>query len=131
MISDRDPRYVSGFTRELNRLLSTAFHPITDGQTEQMNQEMEKYLHIYVNYRQSDWAEWLALAEFAHNGKTSSSTSMSPFFVNTGYHPWKGIENQVVSRNEATNDFAEKMKKIRDEVAAALEKTQKNNEKIL
>jgi hypothetical protein len=40
MISDWDPRYVSGFMRELSQLLSTemnpstAFHPITDGQTE-------------------------------------------------------------------------------------------------
>jgi uncharacterized protein YukE len=109
--------------------LSTAFHPITDDQTEQMNQEIEKYLRIYVNYRQSDWAEWLALAEFTHNDKASSLTSMSPFFVNTGYHPWKGIENEVASHNEAANDFAEKMKKIHDEAAAALEKTQKTMKK--
>jgi hypothetical protein len=54
---------------------------------------------------------------------------MSPFYVNTGYHPWKGIENAVESRNEAANDFAEKMKKIRDEAAAALEKTQKTMKK--
>jgi hypothetical protein len=94
-----------------------------------MNQEIEKYLRIYVNYRQSDWAEWLALAEFTHNNKASLSTSMSPFYVNTGYHPWKGIENAVESHNEATNDFAEKMKKIRDKAAAALEKTQKTMKK--
>jgi len=49
--------------------------------------------------------------------------------VNTGYHPWKGIENAVESRNPAANDFAEKMKKIRDEAAAALEKTQKRMKK--
>jgi hypothetical protein len=103
--------------RELNRLLgtemnpSTAFHPITDSQTERMKQEIEKYLRIYVNYRQPDWAEWLALAEFAHNDKASSSTSMSPFYVSTGYHPWKGIENEVASCNEAANDFAEKNEK--------------------
>jgi hypothetical protein len=121
--------------RELNRLLgvemnpSTAFHPITDGQTKRMNQEIENFLRIYVNYRQSDWAEWLALAEFAHNDNVSSSTSMSPFFLNTGYHPWKGIENAVESRNEAANNFFEKMKKVRDEATAALEKTQKTMKK--
>jgi Chromo (CHRromatin Organisation MOdifier) domain len=71
----------------------------------------------------------LALAEFTHNDKTSSSTSMSPFYVNTGMHPWKGIENAVESRNESADDFAKKMKKIRDEAAAALEKTQKNMKK--
>jgi hypothetical protein len=36
---------------------------------------------------------------------------MLPFYVNTGYHPWKGIENEVASRNEAVNDFAEKNEK--------------------
>jgi hypothetical protein len=34
--------------------------------------------------------------------------------MNTGYHPWKGIETTVESCNEATKDFAEKMKKIHD-----------------
>jgi hypothetical protein len=81
---------------------STAFHPNTDGQTERMNQEIEKFLHIYVNYQQSDWADWLALADFTHNNKVSLSASMSPFYSNTGYHPWKGIENAVESCNKAS-----------------------------
>jgi hypothetical protein len=121
--------------RELNRLLgiemnlTTAFRPSSDGQTERMNQEIEKYLRVYVNYRQSDWAEWLALAEFTHNDKISSATSMSPFFANTGCHPWKGIENAVESRNEAADDFVTKMKKIRDEATAALEKAPKRMKK--
>jgi hypothetical protein len=54
---------------------------------------------------------------------------MSPFYMNMGYHPWKGIENAVESRNEAANNFAEKMKKICDEAAAALDKTQKTMKK--
>jgi hypothetical protein len=101
IISDRDQRYISGFMKELNRILgiemnpSTSHHLITDGQTEQMNQEIEKYLRIFVNYRQSDWAEWLSLAEFCHNDKTSASMKTLPFYLNTGYHPWKGIENLV------------------------------------
>jgi len=43
IISDRDPRFTSAFTRELCKALgvqqnlSTAFHPWTDGQTECMN----------------------------------------------------------------------------------------------
>jgi DNA topoisomerase IB len=54
---------------------------------------------------------------------------MLPFYVNTGYHPWKGIENAVESHNEAANDFAKKMKKICNKAAAALEKTQKTMKK--
>ena len=46
LISDRGPQFASEFARELARLLrydvhlSTAYHPQTDGQTEQTNQEI-------------------------------------------------------------------------------------------
>ena len=42
IVSDRGPQFVAEFTKELNKILgietrlSTAFHPQTDGQTEQM-----------------------------------------------------------------------------------------------
>ncbi len=73
IISDRGPQFVSQFMKELYRMLdimpnaSTAFHLQTDGQTKRVNQEIEKYLQIFVNYRQMDWSDWLPLAEFAHN----------------------------------------------------------------
>ena len=43
VVSDRGPQFAAELTKELNRMLeiemrlSTAFHPQTDGQTEQMN----------------------------------------------------------------------------------------------
>src|ERR1700761_9447966 len=50
IISDRDPRFASKFTRELCKILgieqniSTAYHPRTDGQSECTNQWLEQYL---------------------------------------------------------------------------------------
>ena len=37
--------------------LSIVFHPQTDGQMEQMNQELEQYLRLFVEHRQKDWPE--------------------------------------------------------------------------
>ena len=58
---------------ELNKLLgikiaaSTTYHPQTDGQTEWVNQEIEQYLHLFINQHQDDCFEWVSLAEFAYN----------------------------------------------------------------
>ena len=37
----------------------TAYHPQTNGRMERMNQEIEHYLQLYINYKQNDWHEWL------------------------------------------------------------------------
>ena len=55
IVSDRGPQFVAEFMQELYRLLditialSTAYHPQTDGQMEQVNQELEQYLRLFVN----------------------------------------------------------------------------------
>jgi len=63
VMSDRRPQFVAELTKELNQMLgiktklSTAFHPQTDAQTEQMNQELEQYLRLFMEHRQRDWPE--------------------------------------------------------------------------
>ena len=49
--------------------LFTAYHPQTDGQTECINQEIEQYLRVYINFRQNNWLEWLSTVEFSYNDK--------------------------------------------------------------
>ena len=49
----------------INHMLSTTFHPQTDGQREQQNQTMELYLWPFSNYEQDNLVELLPLAEFA------------------------------------------------------------------
>jgi hypothetical protein len=90
---DRGPIFNSQWWRAFTNGLgikmnfSTAFHPQTDGQTERVNQVLEQYLRMYVDYNQSNWAGMLDLAEFTYNNSQHSSTGHSPFFANYGYHP--------------------------------------------
>ncbi|THH07829.1 hypothetical protein EW145_g3112 [Phellinidium pouzarii] len=93
IIHDRGTQFDAKMMKELYKLLhiegnpSMAYHPQTDGQTECVNQELEQYLRLYVNHRQTDWADWLSLAEFAYNNHEHSATKMSLFYANTGVHP--------------------------------------------
>ena len=98
IVSDQGPQFISEFTKELWKLLgicglpSTAYHPQTDGQTEQVNQELEIYLHFYINYQQDDWVKWLDQAEFVQNAQYHEAIQNTPFFLMHGFHPWTGLE---------------------------------------
>ena len=93
VISDRDPRFVSRFMKEICRLLgitqniSTAYHPRTDGQSEWTNQWVEQYLQFWVNHQQDNWNHYLPLAKFAHNSWPNETTKQTPFEALMGYTP--------------------------------------------
>src|SRR5882724_3905320 len=73
VISDQGTQFVSSFTCNLSQLLwikvatLTAYHPQTDSQTKQVNQEVKQFLQLFVNQCQDDWYKWLSIAEFAYN----------------------------------------------------------------
>ncbi len=130
VISDRGTVFVSKFMKDLYDLLqikanvSTAYHPQTDGQTERVNQEVEKYLRIFIKHLQNDWAEWLSLAAFAHNNHTHSATGKSPFEINYGYNAeiLPGAKPRAPFRTPASTTFVSQMQKIHAEAKQALEK---------
>jgi hypothetical protein len=128
IISDRGPQFASTFTKELNRLLgiqtslSTAYHPQTDGQTERVNQEIEQYLRLFVNERQDDWYEWIALAEFTYNNRIHSATQHTPFELDSGQHPRIGTEPRRTTRLEAVDEYIQRMKAATEEAKSALRK---------
>ena len=118
------------FTQELYRLLevklatTTAYHPQGDGQTEQVNQELEQYLQLFINQRQDDWTDLLPLAEFQYNNHIHSSTQHQPFLLETGQLLQMGFEpDQPRSRLESVNEFTNQMKSTLEEAKAALAKS--------
>ena len=84
IVLDKGPQFAAELTKELNRMLEietrllTAFHLQMDRQTEWMNQELEQYLWFFVDYRQKDWPEWLASAEFVVNNKVHIAMKVLP-----------------------------------------------------
>jgi len=58
IISDQRPQFMAGIMQELNKMLgiesklSTVFYPQIDRQTKRVNQELEQYLRMFINYRQ-------------------------------------------------------------------------------
>ena len=119
IVSDRGAQFVSVFWRHLTRrlgiqaLLSTAYHPETDGQTEIANAFLEQYLRGQVSYLQDDWSKWLPLAEFALNNAINESTGTTPFFANYGFHPRLGFEPVEPGPRRAARDSEELALKIK------------------
>jgi len=117
-VPDRGPQYTAELTKELNKMLeigtklSTSFYLQTDRQTEQMNQELDQYLWFFVDHRQKDWPEWLALAEFVVNNKVHSAIKVSLFIANYGRELRMGVDIRKKGKVEKAMEFAERMKKV-------------------
>ncbi|KAF8828383.1 hypothetical protein HHX47_DHR4000730 [Lentinula edodes] len=115
--SDRGSLSMSQFWRELCRALgiksrlSTAYHPQTNGQMEQVNQSVEAYIRIYCSYDQDGWDLLLPMAEFVYNNTPNTTTGVSPFFANKGYHLKLSITLEQVQGAEV-NEYASNLKKL-------------------
>jgi hypothetical protein len=110
---------MSKYMKELFAILSTkqnlsiTYHPQTDGQTQQMNQNIEQYLCGFINYHQDDWKEWLFTAEFSYINSVHAAMQQTPFFLKYGQYPWTGENTRREVRNESAAEFADHMKKAR------------------
>ena len=93
IVSDRDSKFTSRWWREVHRLLgakllmSTLFHPETDGTTEQVNHSIGQILRSTVNADQRNWVEKCPMLEFAINSSINESTGFAPFELDGGYMP--------------------------------------------
>ncbi|KAD7479605.1 hypothetical protein E3N88_02741 [Mikania micrantha] len=85
IISDRDTRFTSRFWKNFQEelgtklLLSTAYHPQTDGQSERTIQTLEDMLRACIIDFGGSWDDYLPLAEFSYNNSYHSSIGMPPY----------------------------------------------------
>lgn len=73
MMSNGGSQFVAKFWKEVldligvEQVLSSAYHPQTDGQTESKNAILEQFLCTCVDYQQAHWVSLLPFAEYSYN----------------------------------------------------------------
>jgi hypothetical protein len=93
IVSDRDRKFVSKFWKETHRmmgvklLMSTAFHPQTDGASERAVRNVSQVLRTAVADNQKDWTRACPMTEFAINSSVSATTQFALFELNYGWMP--------------------------------------------
>jgi transposase InsO family protein len=130
IVSDRDAKFVSKFWESLqdalgtNVILSTAFHPQTDGQSERTIQTLEDMLRSCVLSWKGSWEEHLPLVEFAYNNSYHASIRCAPFEVLYGRKCrsplcWEAVGEKVVLGPDWVLKTTERIAEIRQQMLAA------------
>jgi transposase InsO family protein len=133
IITDRDTKINSKFWLTICRRLgirrnmSTAFHPQSDGQTERMNQELERYLRCYVSYHMDDWHLYLKFFAAAHNALENSTTGATPHELLDGTLPNWHIQEDAAFEGEAPT-ATERIELLNARREEALQRLQKMRE---
>ena len=130
IVSDRDPRFVSGFWKSLHGALgtklhfSTAFHPQTDGQSERTIQTLEDMLRACTLDFGGRWDTHLPLVEFAYNNSYQATIGMPPYEALYGRKcrsplHWDEVGEKAVVGPELVLQSVEGVQKIRQRMKAA------------
>ena len=131
----RDSEFVSNFFWSLGTAFdmwlhfTSGYHSEGDGQTECTNQTLKQYLHVYCNYQQDNWSKLLFLMEFAYNNAPSTTTSVSSFFANKGYHSNIIIHPKCEIASSQARNFAINLNKLQSTLKAEISTAQQRYQK--
>ena len=91
--SDQGREFVNSLTNHLFKLtgvhhiISTAYHPQTNGLDERFNQTLQRTLLKMIDDNQNEWDKFLDSVLFAYRTSKQASTKFSPFFLLYGREP--------------------------------------------
>ncbi|KAK1435339.1 hypothetical protein QVD17_01100 [Tagetes erecta] len=130
IVSDRDTRFTSRFWRKFQDelgtrlLISTAYHPQTDGQSERTIQTLEDMLRACIIDFGGSWEKYLPLTKFSYNNSYHSSIKMSPYEMLYGRKCrtpicWGEVGQRELGNNEVVKATVEKIDIIRTHLKAA------------
>jgi hypothetical protein len=93
IVGDRDTRLTAGEMRALCRglclklKLSVAYHPQTDGQTEQFNSTLLQMLRCFVGKYHTDWPQHIPALLYAYHNTVHTATGYTPHKLLFGWSP--------------------------------------------
>ncbi|XP_073119740.1 uncharacterized protein [Henckelia pumila] len=136
IVSDRDPRFTSHFWNSIQEALGTrlhlsiAYHPQSDGQSEQIIQILEDMLRAVVLDFGASWQESLPLVEFSYNNSYRSSIGMDPFEALYGRKCrsplfWDDLSEAPFTGPYMIRDMSDKVKLIQTRMRTAQDRQEK------
>ena len=69
-------------------------------------------MRFFIEYRQSDWPEWLVIVKFVVNNKIYSATNILSFITNYGRELIIGVVIRRKEKVKKATKFIERMKKV-------------------
>ena len=102
--SDQGREFVNSLNQHMfhltgvQHIISTAYHPQTNGLDERFNQTLQRSLLKMIDENQNEWNKYLDSVLFAYRTSKQASTRFSPFFLLYGREPRLPIELVVSSK---------------------------------
>ena len=125
-----DPKFTAHFWKSFQKtmgtqlMMSTAFHPQTDGQLERTIQILEDMLRACVLDFKGSWEDHLPLVEFAYNKSYQASIQMVPYEALYGrpcrsLNCWTKVGESSTMGSDLVRDTTEKVGLIRRRLLTA------------
>ena len=139
LLSDRGTNFVSELVAEtcklfqVKRLITTAYHPQTDGLVERFNRTLIDMLAAYTSEKISVWDEYLPLVTLAYNTSKHTSLRHSPFYLLFGRDAVLPIETlpdiriRLINEEQEIGDEWQKAKELALRYLEANQVKQKNH----
>lgn len=108
-LSDQGTDFTSQLIKDLTKLfktkhlLSSPYHPQTNGALERSHLTLKDYLKHYLNDKQSNWDELISFAMFAYNTHVHRSTGHTPYETLFGHKPY--LPNTITEEPSITYSY--------------------------
>ncbi len=102
IVFDRDSQFIFILWKFLCKQLSISlrlfivYHSQIDDQSEQVNQNVKRYLRFFCLYMQNDWFKWLFMIKFINNNILSSIIFLTFFFMNKNFHSRMSFDSDII-----------------------------------